>query len=76
MKSAKVSIPPSDKVLQLALLLDTKQELGVFVLPDLPLDSHDAHTSDIDIPPIDVVALGYTMHYTSLNSVAVHNLNL
>lgn len=63
-------------MLQLSLLLDTQDELGVFVLSDRMLNLSDSDTRDVNIPAVDVVALGQGMHNTSVDGIAVHNFNL
>ncbi|KAI6771889.1 hypothetical protein HG530_002847 [Fusarium avenaceum] len=62
-------------MLQLSLLLDTQDKLGVFVLSDRMLHLGDSHAGDVDIPAVDVVALGQCMHYACIDSVAVDDFD-
>lgn len=63
-------------MLQLSLLLDAQDKLGMLVLSDRVLDLSDSHAGDIDVPAIDIVALGQCVHHTSVNGIAVYDLNL
>lgn len=75
-KFGKVAISSTNIVLQFSLLLDAQDKFGVFVLSDRMLDLGDSHACDIDIPAINIVALRQSMHDTSVDSIAVNNLNL
>lgn len=48
----------------------------MLVVPDGMLDVGDTNTSDIDVPPVDVVALGQGVHYPGLDGIAVDDFNL
>lgn len=63
-------------MLQLSLLLDAQDKLGMLVLSDRVLDLGDSHAGDIDVPAIDIVTLRQCVHHASINGIAVYNLNL
>lgn len=62
-------------MLQLSLLLDAQDKLGMLVLSDRVLDLGNSHAGDINVPAIDIVALGQRVHHTSIDGIAVHDLN-
>lgn len=76
MKLCKVAVPPANVVFQLSLLFDPQDELGVLMLSNRMLNLSDAHTGNVDIPAVDVVPLGQGVHHPSLDSIAIHDLNL
>jgi hypothetical protein len=47
---------------------------SVLVVPDVALDGRDPHAGNIDIPPIQVVALRLRGNQTSVDGIAVNNL--
>lgn len=63
-------------MLELSLLLDAQDKLGVLMGANLALGGNNADTGHIDIPPIDVVALWHAVQDTRINGVAVDDFDL
>lgn len=49
---------------------------SVLMIPYVPLDGRRPDASNIDIPPIDLMALGNIYHQTLLVRTSIHDLHL
>jgi hypothetical protein len=58
MKPVEVAIPAGDEMLKLALLLDPQDKLRVLLASENSPDGRHPHTRNVDVPAIDVIALG------------------
>ena len=75
MQAGKVSISTGNKVLQLSLSLDSQNEFGVLVVPDVALLRNNTHSGNVYIPAIDIVSFRYRVHDASVNSVTVDDFD-
>lgn len=76
MQLTEVAISPPDEMLELALPLDPEEELGMLVVSNVALDRGDTDSGNVDVPAIDVVSFGESVHDACIDGVAVDDLDL
>lgn len=62
-------------MLQLPFPLDAEQKLSMLVVAQLALLFRHPDACDVDIPAIDVVALGQVMQNARVDGIGVHDLD-
>lgn len=60
---------------QLALPLNSENELGVLVVSDVALDRSDANAGYIYVPAVDVVSFRECVHNAPVDGVAIYNFD-